>query len=283
MSARTVNQIYNEILAEKAKYTSLNDLNSVSTVAIWRTIFYVMAVIIAATEQLQDVFAANLLAQAEKLPVGTTSWYAQQLLLFQQGYSLIYNKDTSKLEYPVIDTNAQILKVATCENEGSVIVLKTAKDNGSGGLMALTGDELVSVKEYVTDFKFAGSNITVISSPPDVIRLAMNVKVNKIVINGLGQSVNDNTIYPVEDAINNFLNSFQNDLYNSELKLINLIDAIQNVNGVLNVKVTLATAHPDSSVIVSDILANDLQTYKSNAGWFVVDPAYTLVDHITYL
>lgn len=281
--ARTIETVYQSMIDEKAKYSSLVSLDSTSTVAIWKTIFYIMAVVIASFEQLQDVFYTNVKLEAAKLPTGVNAWYAQTLLKYQEGYNVSYNKETGRVEYLVEDTTAQILRVATCENEGVNIVLKTAKDDGAGGLEKLTSIEIDSVRQYIDEFKFAGPQIVLVSSDPDVLRLAMNVKLDKTIINNLGQSIKDITVYPIEDAINNFLMTFQNINYNSTIEIIDLVDAIQAVDGVKNVKITLAQARDYTTVLFTDILAEELETYKSYSGWFAVDPTYTLNDHITYL
>lgn len=281
--ADSVNKIYNDIVAEKAKYSSLDTLDSTSETALWKSIFQSVASEISVQQQLMDLYQSGLVSESSNLPTGTIKWYATKLLEYQEGYNLIFDKISNKVIYSTIDDSAKILKVATAEEEGQVIVLKTAKSDGGDGLAPLTAEELISVNKYINDFKFAGPTITLISTTPDVLALGMNVKVNKMLINNLGQSVSNTSLYPVEDIINSYLKSFQNELYNSEFKLISLIDAIQSVPGVLNVKITTANAHPNSSPTIVNILETDLETYKSNSGWFTIDPAYTLRNHIIYL
>lgn len=281
--ARTVNQIYQTILTEKAKYASLNSLDSKSEVAIWRMIFYVTAIAISAQEQLQDLFQTNLLATAQSLPTGTNKWYAAKTLEYQEGYTATYNRETGVVGYSVIDENAKILKVATCENESTNIVIKTIKDDGNGGGKELSDGEYAAVNAYIQDFKFAGPVVFLVSDPGDIIRLGINVEVNASLINSSGQSISNTSVYPVEDAINSYLLSFQNDNFDASLKLMRLVDAIQSVPGVKNVVITIAQAKPYLSTTFTNILANNLNSYVSNSGWFEIDPDYILRDNINYI
>lgn len=280
--ARTVTTIYNEMLAEKAKYQSLNDLTNTKSTAIWSSIMYCVAVVIASFEQIMDVFSSELLAQAKKLPVGTTQWYAEKALEYQEGYTLAYNRTNGGLEYAIEDANTKIVKVSSCIVESGNIVIKVAKDNGTGGLINLTTQQVSSVLEYFQKIKVVGPLLKVLSLEPDQMRLSMKVKLDMSKINNLGQLVTDDTVYPIEDAINSYISSFSLTTFNSDMELIKLIDAIQKVDGVVNVKVTEAKAKAINDVLFTDILLDDFNVYKSNAGYLKIDPTYTLRDHIIY-
>jgi len=281
--ARTVTQIYNEILTEKSKYSSLAGLTNTSATAIWRTFFYAIAVVIATSEQLRDVFQTNLLAIAETLPTGTNKWYAQELLKYQEGYTTSFNRTTGKVEYAVEDENARILIAATAETEGPNLVLKCIKSDGNGGGKELSAMEYESVYRYIQDFKFAGPVVLLVSDPGDILRLEMNVEVDATIINSIGQSMTNSSVYPVEDVIQEFLISYQNSNFDSTFVLIKLIDAIQEVSGVKNVVVTTAQAKKHSGQVFTDILANNLQKYNTWSGWLKIDSTYTLRDNITYI
>jgi len=281
--ARTINEIYDEMLLEKSKYSSLNNLSNTSSTSIWRSIMYVVAVIIALHEQLLDAWKTEMTTYAESLAVGTKEWYAQQLLLYQDGYNLEYNNRTGKLEYPIIDESARILVAGICINEGNVAVLKTAKDNGSGSLTGLTETEHQSVIEYIDDFKFAGTYTRLYSYNGDDLKLSLDVKVNTSKININGQSVLNSEVYPIEEAITNFLTNSAKENFDSTFRLINLIDAIQQVDGVTNLNITLAQAKPDTEVNYVDILLTQFKTYTSLAGYLKIDSTHSLRDNITYI
>lgn len=281
--ARTVSVIYQQMLTEKLKYASLNTLTNTATTAIWRTIMYVISVVIASFEQLQDVFKSELLQIAALLPTGSTQWYAQKLLDYQAGYSLSYNRTTGQLVYPTIDTTSQIIIAATCKNESDTVVLKAAKSDGLNGLTNLTSQEILSVNSYINDFKFAGTITRFISLPGDWLKLSMAVKIDKTKINSLGQLVSDVTKYPVEDAIVNYLKTFATTNFDDEFLLIKLTDALQATDGVININYTLAEAMPQSDTTYLNILATEFKTYQTTAGYLIVDPTHSLRTNINYL
>lgn len=281
--ARTVTQIYNEMLAEKAKYSSLNALTNTSAVAIWSSLMYACAVVMASFEQIQDVFKTELLIEAEKLPVGTKRWYADKALEYQDGYELIYDRVSGRYKYEVIDNDSLLCKVSSCEDEAGNIVIKVAKDNGSGGLTNLTTTEITNVFNYFQLIKMIGPVLLVKSLLPDIMRLRMKIKVDNTIINSLGQSVASPTTYPIEDAINTYISSFSLITFGSEFNIQGLIDAIQSVRGVINIKINSALARADNDILFNDILATDMNTYQSVAGYMIIDPTFTLRNNITYI
>ena len=280
--ARKTQEIYQTILDEKAKYSSLNGLTNTASTAIWKTIFYVVAVVIASYEQLQDVFKNELLSSADNLQVGTRIWYAQQMLNYQEGYNLIYNRSNGRLEYPIVDDSSKIIVGATCINESDTVVLKVCKSSGST-LTNLDSTQISSVNYYINDFKFAGTNTRLISLPGDYLKLKIKVKVNQTKINIQGQSLLDITKYPIEDAINTFLYEFGTENFDNEFKIVDFIDSIQSVDGVNNVVITEAEAKPASELIYINILSNEFETYQPNAGYLQIDPSQQLRTNIIYL
>lgn len=279
--ARNTQEIYQTILDEKAKYSSLNGLTNTASTAIWKTIFYVIAVVIATYEQLQDVFKNELLSSADNLQVGTRIWYAQQMLNYQEGYELIYNRLNGRLEYPITDEVSKIIVGATCINESDTVVLKVCKSSGST-LTNLDSTQISSVNYYINDFKFAGTNTRLISLPGDLLKLKLKVKVNQTKINVQGQSLLDITKYPVEDAINTFLYKIGTETFDNEFKIVDLIDSIQSVDGVTNVVITEAQSKPESEIIYINILLSEFETYQPNAGYLQIDPSQPLRTNIIY-
>ena len=281
--SRSVSEIYNSILEEKAKYQSLESLNSTSNAAIWRSIYYVTAVAIATAEQLRDVFQTEMLETAATLPTGIPNWYAAQTLLYQEGYALTYDRETGKVGYETLDEEAQIVEVATCESENTNVVIKVAKSDGTDGLEELTSTELISVTNYVNQIKFAGTVTTVLSLPADLLKLEANISIDPTIINSLGQSVADTSIYPVEDAINDFIKSYGLLNFDSTFKLVELTDAIQQTSGVSNVAITTAEAKASGGTTYLDIFATELNTYKAASGYLAIDSAFPLIDGLTYI
>ena len=90
--ARSVNQIYQQLVAEKNtqphisslqpnvddEQTLLADLNTPSKVANWRLIFYIVAVAQWIEERLWDIFLQEVEDIAAASRPGTALWYQEQ-------------------------------------------------------------------------------------------------------------------------------------------------------------------------------------------------------------
>ena len=103
--ARTIQQIFDEMIAEKETFTSLDDLvpnpdssqtflddlTSASKVAIWRLMFWVVAFAIFVHEKLFDQHVIDIEARAKEIIPATTRFYVIESKKFQLGDSLIFD------------------------------------------------------------------------------------------------------------------------------------------------------------------------------------------------
>lgn len=281
--ARTVTEIFNEMIAEKAKYSSLDDLSSTKASAVWRSIMYIAAVSINVHEQLMDVYKTELVTLGESLPNGTLPWYANKLLEFQQGYSLIYNRNNGNIEYSTIDEDAKIIKVATAENEADTVILKCAKFDDDEKLIPLTENERLAAFNYMRDVKFAGTLINILSYNGDELKLYANVKIDPKKITSSGALLKNPNVFPVEDAINSYLNTFYAKNFNSELSLTSLTEYVKSIDGVKDFVITEAYAKPFSSTAYTDVLLTQFYTYKSDAGYLNISDSFPLSTTLTYV
>lgn len=276
--ARSVDTIYNLMLTEKTKYASLQKLTNPSLVAIWSTLFYIVAIAINLHEQLWDFFRSDLELAARDLPTGTKYYYGIKSKEFQNGYTLQYNSDLGKLEYSAIDEDARIIQVVSSEVEDRNLILKVAKSDGAEGIEKLTTAELDSFKDYINDIKFVGTPVLCRSDEADDIKFEFNIKVDKNVIKTTGESVSESGVYPITAKIKEYLITFQNVNYDSLFVLTDIIDAIQSVNGVYNVVCKMCAAKKWSAVDYIDVYSTDLQTYQSWSGYFSLDEANTIIN-----
>jgi hypothetical protein len=276
--ARSVDTIYNLMLTEKTKYASLEKLNNPSLVAIWSTIFYIVAIAINLHEQLWDFFKSDLELTARDLPTGTKYFYGQKSKEFQNGYTLQYNSDLGRLEYSAIDEEARIIQVVSSEVEDRNLILKVAKSDGADGIEKLSSAELDSFKSYINDIKFVGTPVLCRSDDADDIKFEFNIKVDKNVIKLTGESVSETGVYPIKNKIQEYLITFQNENYDSLFVLTNIIDAIQSVDGVYNVVCKMCGAKKWSAVDYIDVFDTDLQTYQSWSGYFSFDEANSTIN-----
>lgn len=285
--ARTVTEIYNDMIAEKETMatlsglqpdpdsfqTFLDDLTTTSKVAIWRLMFYVVAVAIFIHESLWDIKLVELEDAALRAIPGTERWWYEQCLLFQYGDALSWVD--GKYQYVPVDTTAQIIISAAALGVGGALQLKVAKDDGSGFPTALSAAEVSSFEAYVDQIKPAGTITTVISETADLLHIVYDVYYNPLLLNPDGSLISDAGVFPVEDAITNHISNLQ---FNGYLYLSELEDAIQGAIGVNDFERNTAEAKYGALAYA----AIDVK-YNANAGYMAIDPIYPLSTTITYI
>lgn len=277
--ARTIDEIKQDMVANKEAEPTLSGLTSTSKVSKWGAIFYICAVAVKYIEDLFDLLKSDVEARRAEIPVGTTPWYGSESLLYQFGDELIFSNGF--VGYEEIDEDKQVIDIAASDIINNVIVIKVAKLN-NGIAEPLATDELNGFKEYWKNKRFAGESISIISANPDQLRLTYRVKVDTQILSVTGQSNLDGS-YPVEDAINTHLQNFQiQENFNGLLRVMKLTDAIQAVNGVINV-VAVSVEGRLNGGTYTDILQDPNQEYRANAGYMRIDPAYPLNTSITYV
>lgn len=288
--ARTVSEIYDEIITEKETFSSLSslspdpetasnlisELTSSSVVAIWRLWFWVVAFAIWSHEKIFDLHKEELTEFSESLIGGTARWLRDQCFIYQAGDALSYNSTTKKFEYAIEDTSVQIIKRAAVIQAGGVVRLKVAKLVG-GLPAALTPAELSSFNTYIQQIKFAGTIVTPTSGNPDELRVYFNLYYDPLVLNPDGTLISDGSTLPVEDAINDYIGNLP---FNGVLNLTALVDAVQAASGVVDPVLTSASARFGSNPFTGFSVE-----YTADAGYMIIDPTagFTLTDTITYI
>lgn len=166
--ARTEQEIYDLIIADKNDEVDLTNLNSPSNTALWRLWAWITAKAHHIHEQLFDSFKAEVNTLAAAAIPGTLPWYRAKALEFQYGYSLTFVDN--KPVYTIYDADARIIaRVAIVELAGE-LQFKVSK-NVSGYLEPLSAGEQAAFEAYLNQVKFAGTKTSVISLNRDLLRL----------------------------------------------------------------------------------------------------------------
>jgi len=285
----TTKEIYDEIVAEKNSYQELqnlqpniddsqrlaDDLTTNAKVGVWRVFTWIIA---SRIKDLQDLFVQSkteIQNIMDRQRIGGLLWYQQIVKAFQYGDALIFNADKIQYEYPVINRDHQIVALASA-NEGSQhdVLLKVAKLNGTEP-EPLTQPELDALTNYINRLKFAGVQATIVSRSADLFRVALNVYYDPLVMNADGSLINDDTVFPVEDAINDYLKDLP---FDGTFSVTELIDKIQQSEGVINPIFISADAKFGNFVYQSIT-----DYYNTNAGFLRVDDNYPLSSTINYV
>jgi hypothetical protein len=216
---------------------NLKALNSPSQSAIYRLWKYITALVINLHEQLWDIKKIELEDVAKYAPPGSDYWIYTKVKEFQ--YSAInpqevaLNTTTMEVGYPIIDESLKIISRAAVKTSYSKKVnIKVAKGEPP---VPLSAPELTALTTYLMGggngtvtgkgILFAGVSANVTSINPDRVYIK-----GKIIYNGQYASVIQTKVI---EAINNY---FKNITPTGDVKTINIIDAIQSVVGVVDIK-----------------------------------------------
>ncbi|MEC3875927.1 nucleotidyltransferase [Chryseobacterium salviniae] len=240
---KTFEEIFAEMLAEKASKAELSELNSTSKVSIWRLLLQVVSFVIynfqlAANLHLQEI--RDLIASQK---VFNLRRYRNEALRFQYGFDLQPETDKFKSTYEdngvdVIATDEQIeaskiVKYAACnrviENSRSKIVMKIAPADLDG---VFTTDQMEAFSKYIEEIAPAGDHVTIINYLPDILNFSFKIKYDPMVLKADGMNILT-AKYPVQQAIENFLKNLP---FNGELSVQKLETAILDVDGVIDLQ-----------------------------------------------
>ena len=283
--ARTIAEIYDEIIVEKQSMASLtnlqpsiddsqtllDDLNTTSKVGVWRLWFWVVAFAIYSHELLFDVFSSDIDNKANKIIAGTPLWYQTKSFEFQYGDSLTWNG--AQYVYSTINTANQIVKRCAVVDLGYQVRFKVAKLDINGNPESLSGSELTAFNSYINQIKFAGTPTSTTSGSGDDLKINVEIQRNAQIIDGLGFLIDDPSINPVLDAIKSYIGNLP---FNGTFNMADLTDAIQNANGVIDVRLNSSMAKY-GALTYSDTTQN----YIADSGYLVLDEINSVITYTT--
>ena len=114
------------------------------------------------------------------------------------------------------------------------------------------------------------------------MKLEARIKFNPLVMDSTGESLAVPGTFPVEDAIDDFLSTFQGVSFGADMRVMKLISAIENTEGVINAVATVVECK-QATGSYQDVLANTNQTYVAEAGYLAIDPTFPLSSNLTYV
>lgn len=271
--ARTIQEIYDSIIAEKETKATLagllpagdtaenllDQLTSNSKVAVWRLWAFIIAVAIHTHELLWDIFKQEIQAIAAAAPAGTPAWYVKKCFEFQFGDILQYINN--QYVYDPVDSTKQIIKRAAIEERADgVVVVKVAK-LVSGSPVELSTPEKDAFTSYMQDIKFAGTRLAVISIPGDELNLVWNIRYDPQI--PLSQVQLD-----VANALDTYIANLP---FNAAVNVNRINDALQGVPGVVDPVFISATGTPQGGGPTPFNVS-----YIPAAGWVVLNPAIAI-------
>lgn len=268
--ARTIETIYNQIVAAKQANADLQALDSTSSTAIWKLWAWITATILFTVETMHDLFRAEIEGIiASKIP-GSLPWYRSVCLAFQYGDGLVFS--SGKYGYATLNEEAQIIDQCSVREAADGLVIKVAKEV-DGVLEPLSTEEENSFQAFIQKVKFAGTHTRVINIEGNKLQIAGTVYYDPLLINADGTSKADNS-RPVDVAIENYLRSLP---FDGRLKRTALLNAILSAPGVFDIQLT-TLKHKYGEYDYQDIDVDQVP----ESGYFKIDAVYPLTNSFTY-
>lgn len=235
--------------------------NTFSTVSLENMLLYIVAVCAYSIEVLMDAFRLEVDEQVAQNIVPTTRWYYTQARKFQYGDQLVYDEETQQYRYAEEDAEKQIVAYCAVKDRGGSIQVMAAKDAG-GSPTVLSEVEKTAFASYMNSIKVAGVILDIQSLPADSIQIQATVQVNPQVIGTDGSRLSDGAKV-VEEAIKAYLAAIQ---YGGTFNKTKCVDAIQNVEGVVDVTLGTVKAKAEAAADYTEVTGNN---YTAIAGCFV--------------
>ena len=242
---------------------SVNDTFSgkFSSVSIENILFFILAACYHVLEMIFDQHKRDVEDKISMAVVASVPWYYKLALAFQYGDSLILNERTQQYEYATVDENKQVVKYAAVRDKGtSVQILVSGDEDGSP--VALSNDVLTVFKQYMNRVKIAGVILNITSKESDRVSINATITIDPLVLDEDGTRLSDGS-KPVETAIKEHL---KNITYGGTFNKTKLVDAIQAVEGVLDVELGECCYYDDNT---SAWLPIDGNNYTGPGGSYI--------------
>lgn len=264
--ARTIKEIYDAIILEKATLSSLTDLQpaqdtaqnlldeltSGSKVAIWRLWALVTAVAIHALETYFDMHTEQIEARLAAAKYGSLPWYVEKSLAFQLGWALVIVDNF--LQYAEINEASQIVKYASAQESGGIVFVKVAKEvSAAPGPLSVI--ELAQFSAYLDDIKPAGILLQAASLQGDELRIEIEIGYNPLFDPAI-------ILTDIEATIIAYLADLP---FDSVVARLTLEDRLQAVEGVQTI--TVQSLKGVSGLVIETWT----QTYQTKAGYIIYD------------
>lgn len=278
--SRTINEVQDSIIAEKETFSELNlltpapdssqdylkDIQSPSKVSIWRNFTRLIATAIKFHEDLFDAFVLKVEAFALSLIPATSRRLVIIAKQFQFGDELLFVEKTGAFSYAdSTSTDAiakQIITQASVIDANRLVTYKIAK-GAVGSLTKLDAAEVTAFNEYLDGTKVSGTKTVTVSEFADFLKLAFTIEYDPLQIKADGSLIDDGT-FPIQEAIDAYIQGLD---FDSAFRIQELIDAIQQARGAVNVVADVVEAR-DAVAGYTNIITATTQTYLPFSGYF---------------
>jgi len=273
-SKERILEIYEELTGEVVDDATLVALNSTSRTALWRLWIFTQSYQTWLSELLYVNYKLILDDAATYAQAHNLAWYRRKSLEYQH-VDVLSVVNGAVVYEPINIANRILAAAAVKQTPQGHVVIKVAKDDGNGNLIALSAPEKGGFEGYVDRFQDAGVVIQVISQNADVL------KFQAIIYYDPGISPIDVFQPAFEAAIANYLRKFQEVDFDGRLRTLRFINAMEAVAGFVDVDIQSLQA--SVSYIISPNFVDAGLLYETVSGYIQIDANFALADTLTYV
>ena len=265
--SRTLTQIYTEAVDTRNKYLELTELTNDSKMSIINAFTWVVAAAIYSFETLMDVFVVDIATTFNSRINGTSDYYANSMLKWQYGDSLIVDENGTSFYYAQEDVTKRIIthvsyqEVHSEEYKDDVLILKVATGDGNK-MSKLTDNQLIAARSYLNQIKFAGVKCNVVSRNGDVL-------VPRVTIYYDGGVSKEELYDAIDKSLTDFLTSMKFDSLIYAQKVIDVLQKTPHVTDVYidpkaSVQQGIFIAQYDDDNLLGELQKIDRKIYTSS-------------------
>ena len=265
--SRTLTQIYTEAVDTRNKYLELTELTNDSKMSIINAFTWVVAAAIYSFETLMDVFVVDIATTFNSRINGTPDYYANSMLKWQYGDSLIVDENGTSFYYAQEDVTKRIIthvsyqEVHSEEYKDDVLILKVATGDGNK-MSKLTDNQLIAARSYLNQIKFAGVKCNVVSRNGDVL-------VPRVTIYYDGGVSKEELYDAIDKSLTDFITSMKFDSLIYAQKVIDVLQKTPHVTDVYidpkaSVQQGIFIAQYDDDNLLGELQKIDRKIYTSS-------------------
>ena len=228
--ARSLTEIYATSKRIRDQYLELTEFKNSSKMSVLDAFTWVVASSIMVFETIMDTFKVDLAKELQNRINGTPAYYANALLKYQSGDNLVINDEGTAFSYNTINEEKRIITKVSYSEYSSIgfsenVSLMKIATGVPGAYRQIEEDELLAVRAYVDQIKFAGTNIHVVSRLGDVL-------IPRVTVYYDGAVSEDEVYKNIENELNNFIEKVN---FDGAVYVQKIIDAMQKAEHVLDV------------------------------------------------
>jgi hypothetical protein len=272
----TIENIKNQILAEKLNQEALNGIDSSSNASIFRICAYVVATAIWTLYQFFNVFKDEIDYKIKTQKNYSELWFRDKALAYRHGVSLPENSD----EYPEggDDNSVFVVKRSAVKelelSNRKFLFIKVATEVG-GVLAPLNDLEIAGLQQYFARIKPAGTKIIVFTGPADDLKLNIRFYYDPLLLDSNGARIDGTDNEPVQNTIREYLKNLK---FNGEFTLAALEDLLQSVDGCADREAYVDNA--EANYLNPPSFQTITSSYVANSGYMEVTDENLNIDFI---